>query len=135
MAEIHSAFVSQVAPMVFADALDSFSDVIGAEVVAGKSRLRVSGPIGTGFADARYFAGTLRTGSALIPSVKVEIVVSPWSAGRTEIGVRPLSSLGHLDSLRSNRFYRAAREVLAALLDRIGSDATVEETPELVLAA
>jgi hypothetical protein len=120
MAEIHSAYVSQVAPLDFSE-LSSEVDASlpGTEVVAGKARLRIHRPGGRGFADARYFSGTLRTGSPLVPVVKVELVVSPWSAGRTEIGLRPLTSLGQLDSFRSDRFYNAARRVLSTLIDRI----------------
>lgn len=135
MAEIHSAFVSQVAPVGFADLTDAFEQLDGTEISAGKARLQIQPRTGTGFAETAYYRGVLRTGSRLVPSVKVEIVVSPWSASRSEIGLRPLTSLGSFDSLRSNRFYQAARTVLAAVFERVLTDVPADESGELVLAA
>jgi hypothetical protein len=135
VAEIHSAFVSQVAPIGFADLAEAFDELAGTEVSAGRAKLHIQQRTGTGFAGAAYYRGTLRTGSALIPTVKVEVVVSPWSSTRSEIGLRPLSNLGHFDSLRSNRFYNAARTVLAEVFDKLLSDLSTDDSADLVLAA
>lgn len=135
MAEIHSAFVSQVAPVGFADLAVAFDQLAGTEISAGKARLQIQGRTGSGFAQTVYYRGVLRTGSRLVPSVKVEIVVSPWSASRSEIGLRPLTHLGHFDSLRSNRFYQAARTVLSAVFDRVLTHVPEDDSAELVLAA
>lgn len=135
MAEIHSAFVSQVAPVGFADLAEGFEKLAGTEIVAGKAKLQIHDRSGTGFADALYYRGALRTGSALVPTVKVEIVVSPWSSSRSEIGLRPLTNLGHFDSLRSNRFYDAARAVVARLFESLAADVATDDSDDLVLAA
>ena len=135
MVEINSAFVSQVEPTEFGRLLEAFDALAGQEVASGRARLQIAERSGTGFAGAVCYGGTLRTGSPLVPSVKVEIVVSPWSSARSEIGIRPLTNLGRFDSLRSNRFYSAARAVLQTLFDKLVSDLPVEDSPELVLAA
>lgn len=135
MAEIHSAFVSQVAPVEFVALSEGVDRLAGSRIVAGKAKLEIHERTDTGFVGAVYYRGVLRTGSAIIPTVKVEIVVSPWSSTRSEIGLRPLTGLGHFDSLRSNRFYNAARETLAALFDEVLATLPSDEAPELVLAA
>ncbi|HEX4864177.1 MAG TPA: hypothetical protein VFV02_08900, partial [Acidimicrobiales bacterium] len=61
MAEIHSAFVSQVAPVGFADLADAFEKLAGTEIGAGKATLQVQDRTGTGFAEAAYYGGVLRT--------------------------------------------------------------------------
>ena len=135
MAEIHSAFVSQVVEAAFPDVADAFGQLAGTQTSSGKTRLHIQDRTGTGFAGTGYYRGVLRTGSALVPTVKVEIVVSPWSATRSEIGIRPLSNLGRFDSLRSERFYRAARSVLAPVLARVLASIPAGDSTELVLAA
>lgn len=135
MTEIHSAFVSQVEPIEFDVLSGAFAELAGQEVAAGRATLHIGAPTGTGFAGTVYYGGTLRTGSFLVPSVRVEIVVSPWSSSRSEIGIRPLSGLGSFDSLRSNRFYNAARSVLRVAFDQLRGDLSKDDSAELVLAA
>ena len=125
-APIQSTFVSQVAHLGFADAVDAADRLVGQEITAGRSRLHINARLGDGLAGAVWYSGTLRTGSNLIPSVRVDVVVSPWSAGRTEIGIRPLSRIGRPESLRANRFFDAAWSVVPALADEL---ARVAETP------
>lgn len=135
MAEIHSAFVSQVEPVEFDDLAESFAALAGQEIKAGRAVLQIGGFTGKGFAGAAYYSGTLRTGSLLVPLVNVEIAVSPWSSTRSEIGIRPLTNLGRMDSLRSNRFYAAARSVLQEVAELVRSDVAAADSASLVLAA
>jgi hypothetical protein len=118
--QIQSSFVSQVAPLGFADAAEAADGLTDRTVTAGPVRLELEERTGQGLAGAVWYGGVLHTGSRLIPTVKVDVVVSPWSAGRSEIGIRPLSRLGRLDSARADRFYRAAWAVLPELVDRLG---------------
>jgi hypothetical protein len=122
---IHSSFVAQVAPVGFADAADVVEDLSGQTVGTGRARLEIGERIGNGLAGAVWYHGVLRTGAPLMPPVKVDIVVSPWAAGRTEIGIRPLGRLGRLDSLRANRFFDAAWSVMPELVDRLAVAAPV----------
>ncbi len=133
--EIHSAFVSQVEHIGFADLADAADELTGHEITSGSARLTVRQRSGSGLAGAVCYSGTLRTGSLLIPAVKVEVVVSPWSAGKSEIGIRPLANLGHTESFRANRFYNAARAVLPALVDELRSQLHEDTSAGLVLAA
>lgn len=119
--QIRSTFVSQVAPLGFADVADAVEKLSGEEVETGRVRLSIQERIGEGLAGAVWYSGVLHTGSRLVPSVKVDVVVSPWSAGRTEIGLRPLSRIGQPSSFRANRFFDAAWAVLPELIDRIGA--------------
>jgi hypothetical protein len=116
---IQSSFVSQVAPIGFADAAGAADDLTGLSVTAGRTRLEVQERVGNGWAGAIWYSGVLYTGSVLIPAVKVDVVLSPWSAGRTEVGIRPLGRLGRLDSARARRFFDAAWSVLPPLVDRL----------------
>ncbi len=118
-APITSTFVSHVAPLGFADAADSADRLAGTEITAGSARLRVKERIGAGLAGAVWYEGVLRTGSVLLPSIKVDIVVSPWSAGRTEIGLRPLGRLGRPESLRAGRFFDAAWALMPRLTEAL----------------
>ena len=120
-ARISSTFVSQVAPVGFADAADAVERLSGLEVEAGRVRLQVQERIGEGLAGAVWYSGVLHSGSRLTPAVKVDIVVSPWSAGRTEIGLRPLSRIGQPTSLRARRFFDSAWTALPELVDQIAS--------------
>jgi hypothetical protein len=135
MTEIQSAFVSHVEPVEFGELAAAVEALAGREVTVGRATLQIGQRSGTGFAGAVCYDGTLRTGSLLVPSVKVELVVSPWSSARSELGIRPLTHLGRFDSLRSNRFYTAARSVLQALFEKVAGDLQAEDTPDLVLAA
>jgi hypothetical protein len=136
-APIHSTFVSQVAPIGFADAAEGVDGLTGQDITAGRSRLQVKERIGDGLAGAVWYAGVLHTGSVLLPTVRVDIVVSPWSSGRTEVGLRPLSRIGRAESVRAGRFFDAAWTVLPALIDEIGAarPAEVPAAKELEVAA
>ena len=125
--DIRSAVVSQVVPVGFADLAEAADLLPGAEVGQGRTRLKVEVPLGAGVAGAVRFGGSLRT-SALLPAVRVEVVVSPWSAGHSEVAIHPVTGLGRLDSGRAERFYRAALSILPALIDRLGSEAPAETT-------
>jgi hypothetical protein len=132
--KIDSAVVSQVVPVGFAD-LAQVADVLpGEEITEDRIRLKVHGRVGTGLAGAIHFGGTLRT-SGLLPSVEVEVVVSPWSASRSEVAIHPLTNLGQLDSLRANRFFKAARSILPVMIDRLYAELPVEIPATVVLAA
>lgn len=121
---IRSTYVSHVVPVGFADAVEVADGLAGEEIRAGKARLQVGARIGDGLAGAVWYSGVLRTGSSLVPPVKVDLVVSPWSAGRTEIGVRPLSRIGRPESYRAGRFFDAAWALLPRLMERL-TDASV----------
>ena len=123
---IESSYVSQVARIEFSDAAGAADDLTGQEISAGRVRLEIHQRVRDGVPGAVSYQGVLRTGSALIPSVKVDVVLSPWSADRTEIGIRPLSRLGRSDSFRANRFFDAAWSVLPVLVDRVESRLPVE---------
>ena len=132
--KIYSAVVSQVVPVGFADLAQAADALPGTEIAGGRSRLTVEGHAGTGLAGAIRLSGTLRT-SPLLPSVRVELVVSPWSAGRSEVAVHPITNLGPLDSMRSNRFFESARSVLGAAIDRLYEQLPVEVPAAVELAA
>lgn len=132
--EIYSAVISDVVPAGFADLAEAAERLPGLEVTEARTRLKVHGRAGTGFAGAIRFSGTLQT-AALLPSIKVEVVVSPWSAGRTEVAIQPMTNLGHLDSLRAARFFKAARSVLPLVIDRLFSELPVEVPAPARLAA
>lgn len=120
-ASITSTFVSQVVPVGFADAMDAAEHLAGTEVVTEGARLEIKGRIGDGMAGAAWYEGVLHTGSLLLPTVRVDVVVSPWSVGRTEIGIRPLGRLGQADSLRARRFFTAAWDVMVPLCRSIAT--------------
>ena len=134
-APIQSTFVSQVAELGFADAVDATDRLIGHEVTVGRSRLSIQGRLGDGLAGAVWYAGTLRTGSSLLPSVRVDVVISPWSAGRIEVGIRPLSRIGRAESLRATRFFDAAWAVVPELADELTRVAEAPVAPMLPVAA
>ena len=134
-APIQSTFVSQVADLGFADAVDAADRMVGQEITVGRTRLNISARLGDGLAGAVWYAGTLRTGSSLIPSVRVDVVISPWSAGRTEVGIRPLSRIGRAESLRAQRFFDAAWSVVPVLADELAQVAEAPVTPMLPVAA
>jgi hypothetical protein len=133
--KVYSPVVSEVIPVGFADLAPAVDVLSGQELDGGGARLNVHRPVGTGFAGGIRFDGTLRTTSALFPSLKVEVVVSPWSAGRSEVAIHPVTNLGHLDSFRATRFYTAARSTLPAVIDRLTAGVPVEAPIALKLAA
>jgi hypothetical protein len=124
-AHITSTFTSQVAVQGFADVVDAADRMVGTTITAGRARLEIKERNGDGTAGAVWYDGVLRTGSVLVPSVRVDVVATPWSAGRTEIGVRPLSRLGRFDSLRTARFLNAAWAVLPELVAALGAASPV----------
>jgi hypothetical protein len=133
--KIYSAVVSQVVPVGFADLAEAADELSGQEITAGRVRLKVNGRVGTGLAGAVRYAGILRTSSPLLPSAKVEVVVSPWSAGRSEVAIHPLTGLGQFDSLRANRFFKSARAALAVAIDSLFAHLPVEVPEAVELAA
>ena len=132
---IQSTFVSQVAPLGFADAVDAADRLVGQEIGTGRARLTIGSRLGDGLAGAIWYEGTLRTGSSLIPSVRVDVVISPWSAGRIEVGLRPLNRIGRPESLRARRFFDAAWAVVPQLADELGRVAETPVAPLLPVAA
>jgi hypothetical protein len=133
--KIYSAVVSEAVPVGFADLAQAADQLPGQDFTEGRSRLTVHGRVGTGLAGAIHFAGTLHTASALLPAMKVEVVVSPWSTGRSEVAIHPITKLGQLDSLRANRFFKSARSVLPVLIDRLNAELPVEVPAPLQLVA
>lgn len=119
---ITSSFVSHVAGLGFADALDGADRLAGSEVSAAGARLQIKGRIGEGPAGAVWYEAVLRTGFPLFPAVRVDLVVSPWSAGRTELGLRPLSRIGRPESFRAARFFDAAWRVLPRLTELLAAE-------------
>ena len=132
--KIYSAVVSQVVPVGFADLAQAADKLPGAEITGERARLTVHDHAGTGLAGAIRLSATLRT-TPLLPSMKVELVVSPWSAGRSEVAVHPISSLGPLDSMRSSRFFEAARSVLTAAIDRLHEELPAQIPTAVEMAA
>ena len=132
--QIHSSVVPQVVPVGFADLAHAADRLPGSVVAEGDTRLEVEGRAGLGLADAVRFRGTLRT-SALLPPLKVEVVVSPWSAGKSEVAIHPVTNLHRLDSLRAKRFFKAALSILPVLVDRLSAEVAAEVPAVLELAA
>jgi hypothetical protein len=133
--KIYSAVVSQVVPVGFDDLARAAEKLAGQEITQDRARLQVQGHAGPGLAGAIRLGGTLRTTSPLLPTIKVEVVVSPWSAERSEVAIHPLTKLGQFDSLRSHRFFKAARSVLPAVIDRLYAELPVEVPVTVRLAA
>ena len=132
--EIHTSVVSQVVAVGFADLAQAADLLPGSEVTQGRTRLKVGKSAGPGLAGAVRFDATIRT-SPVVPALRVEVVVSPWSAGRSEVAIHPVTGLGQLDSLRTKRFVRAALSVLPGLIDRLIAGVPVETPSTLELAA
>ena len=118
-APIATSFVSETAHIGFADAVDAAERLAGHTITAGQVHLEVGERVGEGLAGAVWFTGTLHTGWPLVRPIPVDVVIGPWSAGRAEIGLRPLSRLGSVSSLRSRRFYEAAWNVLPRLISAL----------------
>jgi hypothetical protein len=134
-APIASTFVSEVAKIGFADAVDSAESLVGRTLDCGSAKLTVREHIGEGLAGAAWFSGVLRTGSPILPSTRVDIVITPWSAGRVEIGIRPLGRMGNPSSLRTSRFFNAAWTVMPALLDSLTVGVPAHLTAQVPAAA
>jgi hypothetical protein len=132
--KVYSPVVSQVVPVAFADLAPWVDQLPGQELAGDQARLQLHGRIGTGLAGAVRYAGSLRTGGPL-PSMKVELVVSPWSAGKSEVAIHPITNLGQLDSLRSRRFLKAARALLLVVIDHVNTEVPQEAPAALQLAA
>jgi hypothetical protein len=133
--KVYSSVVSQVVPVRFAALAGAADDLGGQELTADRIRLKVHDRVGTDLDGAIRFAGTLRTALPLLPSFKVEVVVSPWSGNRSEIAIHPMTNLGRADSVRANRFFDAARSILPAVIDRVSTKLPVEAQEALGRAA
>jgi hypothetical protein len=123
--KVYSAVVSEVVPVGFADLAQAADGLAGQEFAHNGARLTVHDRVGTGLAGAIRLGGTLRT-SALLPSLKVKVVVSPWSASHSEVALHPITNLGGFDSIRSNRYFKAANSLLPAVVDRLEAERPVE---------
>jgi len=130
-----SSFVSQVTEVGFADASEGIEHLQGQTVVSGRARLEIGERVGDGLAGGSSYAGVLHTGSGLTRTVPVDIVVTPWSPGWTEIGLRPLGRIGGIESGRARRFYGAADAALSELVDRLVSSAAAPVTHEASVTA
>lgn len=133
--KVYSAVVSQVVPLGFAALAQSAGELTGQELTVDRIRLKVHDGAGDGLDGAIRYAATLRTASALLPSIKVEVVISPWSADRSEVAIHPMTHLGRSGSLRANRFFDAARAILPAVIDRLNAGLPVEAQVPVGLAA
>lgn len=131
--KIYSAVVSRVVPVGFADLAQAAEELPGREVVKDRTWLKVKGGLGTGLVGAIRLGGTLRTSSLLRP-VKVEVVVSPWSAGRSEVAIQPVTNLGQFDSLRTRWFLKAAHSLLPLVIERLYAELRVEAPATVELA-
>lgn len=131
----YTEVVSQVVPAGFADLAEAADELPGSEVTDGRARLRIHGPAGESLPGMVRMAGTLHTGSLLLPRVKVEVVVTPWSAGRSEVAIHPITHVGGIDSLRANRFFGAARSIVHLVVDRLEAGVRVEAPVVPALAA
>lgn len=133
--KVYSAVVSQVVPVGFADLAQAVGGLSGQELAEDRIQLKVDGCVDAGLAGAIRLAGTLRTTAALLPPMKVEVVVSSWSAGRSEVAIHPITKLGHFDSLRAKRFFKGARSILPVVIDRLNAGLPVELPAAVKLAA
>ncbi|HET6963457.1 MAG TPA: hypothetical protein VFH58_01710 [Acidimicrobiales bacterium] len=131
----YTAVVSQVTPTGFADLAQAAEELPQAEVTDGRVRLSIQGQAGIGLPGMVRLAGSLRTNSLVLPWVRVEVVISPWSAGRSEVAIHPITHLGRIDSLRSGRFFEAARSILPELIERLGAGLRVDVPAAPALAA
>jgi hypothetical protein len=134
MMKVYSPVVSHVVPVGFADLAHSAEQLPGRDFVGDRARLKVHGLVGTGLAEAVRYGGTLRT-TAVLPPIKVEVVVSPWSAGQSEIAIHPITELGQVDSLRANRFFKAAGAILPLVIDQLNAELSRDAPAALQLAA
>ena len=131
----YTAVVSQVAPAGFADLAQAAEELPHGELTDGRVRLSIHGQAGKSLPGMVRLAGTLRTNSLILPWARVEVVISPWSAGRSEVAIHPITHLGRTDSLRSRRFFEAARSILPQLIERLDAELRVEVPAVPALAA
>jgi hypothetical protein len=131
--QIHSAFVAKTAEFDYPDAVAALENLVGREIWSGSARLTIGERGADGLAGAASFSGRLRTGSLLFPSLRVDVVVSPWSATRVEFGIRPLGRVGRLGSFRLGRFSGAAWPMVEALIDRVGESLSPPARPAVTL--
>lgn len=131
----YTEVVSEVVPAGFADLAEAADELPGSEFTGGRARLRIHGPAGGSLPGMVRLAGTLRTGSLLLPRVKVEVVVTPWSAGRSEVAIHPITHVGGVDSLRANCFFEAARSIVPLVVDRLDGGVSLEAPAVPALAA
>jgi hypothetical protein len=131
---VYSAVVSQVVPGEFGDLAQAAEQLPGQEFTTDRARLAVGASVGPGLAGAIRFGGTLKT-STVLPSLKVEVVVSPWSANHSEVAIQPITNLGRFDSLRARRFFKAAASILPMVIDHLAAELPVEAPVSLELAA
>ncbi|MDE3204850.1 MAG: hypothetical protein KGQ66_11605 [Acidobacteriota bacterium] len=132
---IQTSFVSETIALGFADAAEAVEGLSGGRITVGRARLEVGRRGGDGLAGALWLSGVLHTGSVWMRPVPVDIVVSPWSSGRTEIGLRPLGRIGGPSSLRAERFYEAAGQVLTELVTQLKTPASAPVRPAEVQRA
>lgn len=116
--QIRSNFVALTGEFGYPEALEAVEHLAGQEITAVPARLTVGERVGNAAFGGTWFSGRLHAGSPYVPSVAVDIVVTPWSSERTEIGIRPLARMG---SFRTARFLRAAWPVTEALLDEVAN--------------
>jgi hypothetical protein len=133
--KFYSAVVSQVVPQPFAALAEQTGELPGQELTADRFRLKVHDRVGDGLDGAVRYAATLRTASVLLPPIKVEVVISPWSADQSDVAIHPMTNLGRSGSLRANRFFEAARTILPAVIDRLSAGLPVEGAVPVGLAA
>ena len=136
--QIHTTFVATGAEVARADAVEVLEGLVGDEIKAGSARLLIEAEGRPGAFDSVSWRARLRTGFVLSPSIPVEVVVTPWSASRTEIGISPLGRVGRPGSLRLSGFFRAAWPVVDALIQRVVTSAPVTSdraAPVLQVAA
>ncbi|MDA8047177.1 MAG: hypothetical protein M0Z30_18390 [Actinomycetota bacterium] len=134
-APIQTSFVALNAPLGFADAAEAVEQLAGHTLSSGRAELEIGEPVGVGLVGAIWFHGVLHTGSLLVPKVPVDVVIAPWSAGRSEIGLRPLGRLGSINSARARRFYEAAWAVLPDLVEALTAGPVGAAAPVEVPAA
>ncbi len=131
---VYSPVVSQLVPVGFDDIVDAADELPGQALSEDRIRLKVHGRVGAGVPGAIRYAGTLWTTSAPFPAMKVEVVVSPWSASRSEVAIHPITNLGQFDSLRASRFFKAAYSMLPVVIDRLNAELAVQASAALPLA-
>lgn len=132
----YSNFVSLRVDLGFADAAEAAESLPGTTFTAAKHALTVK-ELALHTVDGQLsYSGVLHAAPGFLPGLPVEVVVSAWSAGRSEIGIRPLSRLGAPSSLRSLRFFRAAWAVLPEIIaELLATRSATTEAPGRLPAA
>lgn len=114
-------FVGSTIALGYADAAEAAERLPGRDIAAGSAHLVLGDGPAESLGSTLTLQGVLHTGSPLVRPVRVELVLSPWSASRTEVGIRPSSKLGHTESVRTRRYLDAAWTVLPRLIDALGT--------------